>query len=194
MSYPDLTLSYAEKWDLPFPLPREIWVRDYVHSIPNNVAPPRKSYRIGPLLTHKNGCGGATSVTERSCGSPIYKVESHRIGVYTTGDSFMRRKAFRFRVGKAQEQHERYKEQQISFTTIHPHLLPYYADANTRLQRQNTFYNAVSIFSWLSLKFKAAQLQGCFNFPVFFRLTRNNSSSFFDPYDHMTFSRSCKSC
>ena len=26
---PDLTLSYDEKWDLPFPWPWEIWVRDY---------------------------------------------------------------------------------------------------------------------------------------------------------------------
>ena len=56
-------------------------------------APPRKSYRIGLLFTHKNICGGAISVTERSCGSPIYKVESHRIGVHTTTDNFSLRKS-----------------------------------------------------------------------------------------------------
>ena len=41
-------------------------------------APPRKSYRTGTglLFTHKNGCGGAISVTERSCTAPISKVES----------------------------------------------------------------------------------------------------------------------
>ena len=27
--YPDLTLSYAGKWDLPFPWPWEIWVRNW---------------------------------------------------------------------------------------------------------------------------------------------------------------------
>ena len=41
---------------------------------------PRKSYRIGPLNTHKNCCGGAISVTERSCAAPICKVESHISG------------------------------------------------------------------------------------------------------------------
>ena len=30
-------------------------------------APPRESYRMQLLFTHKNGCGGAISVTERSC-------------------------------------------------------------------------------------------------------------------------------
>ena len=27
------------------------------------LAPPRKSYPMGPLFAHKNGCGGAISVT-----------------------------------------------------------------------------------------------------------------------------------
>ena len=30
-------------------------------------APPRESYRMQLLFTHKNVCGGAISVTERSC-------------------------------------------------------------------------------------------------------------------------------
>ena len=34
-------------------------------------APARKSYRIGLLLTHKNGDFGAISVTKRSCAAPI---------------------------------------------------------------------------------------------------------------------------
>ena len=38
-------------------------------------APPRKSYRLGLLFTHKNGDFGAISVTERSCAAPISKVE-----------------------------------------------------------------------------------------------------------------------
>ena len=38
-------------------------------------APSRKSYRIGLLFTHMNGCGVAISVTERSCAAPISKVE-----------------------------------------------------------------------------------------------------------------------
>ena len=37
----------------------------------------RKSYRMGHLFTNKNGCGGAISVTERSCAAPISKVERH---------------------------------------------------------------------------------------------------------------------
>ena len=39
-------------------------------------APPRNYYSIGLLVTQKNGCGGAISVTERSCAAPISKVES----------------------------------------------------------------------------------------------------------------------
>ena len=39
-------------------------------------APPRKSYRIELLFTHKNCCGGAFSVTEQSCAAPMSKVES----------------------------------------------------------------------------------------------------------------------
>ena len=38
--------------------------------------PPRKSYRIELLFTHKNCCGGAFSVTEQSCAAPMSKVES----------------------------------------------------------------------------------------------------------------------
>ena len=38
--------------------------------------PPRKSYRIELLFTHKNCCGGAFSVTEQNCAAPISKVES----------------------------------------------------------------------------------------------------------------------
>ena len=41
-------------------------------------APPGKSYRTGLLFTHKNGCGGETSVTERNYGAKrISKVECH---------------------------------------------------------------------------------------------------------------------
>ena len=40
-------------------------------------APPRKSHRTGLLFTHKNGCGGATSVTKRNYVDPISKVERH---------------------------------------------------------------------------------------------------------------------
>ena len=44
-------------------------------------APARKSYRIWLLFTlsHKNGCGGAISVTERSCAAAICKVEWRHI-------------------------------------------------------------------------------------------------------------------
>ena len=38
--------------------------------------PLRKSYQIELLFTHKNGSGGAISLTERSCAAPISKVES----------------------------------------------------------------------------------------------------------------------
>ena len=40
-------------------------------------APPRKSYRTGLLFTHKNDCGGATSVTKRNYVAPISKMELH---------------------------------------------------------------------------------------------------------------------
>ena len=40
-------------------------------------APPQKSYRVGLLLTHKNGCDGAISLTERSCAGPMSKVDHH---------------------------------------------------------------------------------------------------------------------
>ena len=39
--------------------------------------PPRKSYWIGRLFTHKKGCGGAISVTERGCTAPISILEHH---------------------------------------------------------------------------------------------------------------------
>ena len=38
-------------------------------------APPRKSYRIGLLFTHKNVCGSANSVKERSCAKLISKAK-----------------------------------------------------------------------------------------------------------------------
>ena len=47
-------------------------------------APPRKSYRIGLLFTHKNRCGGAISVTKQSCAAPISKVESQIAGLHVT--------------------------------------------------------------------------------------------------------------
>ena len=57
-----------------------------------NFAPARKSnenhtgYDFFDLFTHKNGDFGAISVTERSCASPIFKVEryiSDRCTYYT---------------------------------------------------------------------------------------------------------------
>lgn len=38
---------------------------------------PQKSYWIGILFTNKNSCGGAISVTEKSCAAPISQVENH---------------------------------------------------------------------------------------------------------------------
>ena len=38
---------------------------------------PQKSYWIGILFTNKNSCGGAISVTEKSCAAPISHVENH---------------------------------------------------------------------------------------------------------------------
>ena len=52
--------------------------------------PPRKSYRIGILLTHMNGDFDTISMTERNCVTPISKVESHALdtlGVYTLPDN-----------------------------------------------------------------------------------------------------------
>ena len=49
----------------------------HVHTIPETFCARAKIIRIGPLLTHKNGCGGAISGTERSCAAPISKVERH---------------------------------------------------------------------------------------------------------------------
>ena len=44
----------------------------YVHNVYRMAfALPRKSYRIGLLFTHKNCCGGETSVTGRSGAAPI---------------------------------------------------------------------------------------------------------------------------
>ena len=55
-------------------------------------APPRKLYRIGLLFTHKNGCGGAISVTERGSTATISKVESDMLDTcscsHTMPDSF----------------------------------------------------------------------------------------------------------
>ena len=53
-------------------------------------APPRKSYRIERLFTHKNCFGGAISVTEQKCATPICKVESQisKRCVHTISDSF----------------------------------------------------------------------------------------------------------
>ena len=45
-------------------------------ALPPTFSLPRKSYRIG-LFTDNNGCGGATSVKERSCAALISKVERH---------------------------------------------------------------------------------------------------------------------
>ena len=46
-----------------------------------SVAPARKPYWIGPLLTCKNGDFGAISVTERSCAAQISKCRiTYRIG------------------------------------------------------------------------------------------------------------------
>ena len=53
----------------------------YLYTIPDGFAPARKSYRIGPLFTHKNGDFAAMSVTlvtELSCAAPIFKLESHK--------------------------------------------------------------------------------------------------------------------
>lgn len=38
---------------------------------------PQKSYWKGILFTNKNSCGGAISVTEKSCAAPISQVENH---------------------------------------------------------------------------------------------------------------------
>ena len=51
--------------------------------------PPRKSYRIGIRLIHMKGDFDAISMTERSCVTPISKVESHvldTLGVNTLPD------------------------------------------------------------------------------------------------------------
>ena len=44
--------------------------------------PPRESYRIGLFFTHKRGCGGAISVTKRSCTAPISKAENYISDTY----------------------------------------------------------------------------------------------------------------
>ena len=59
--------------------------------------PPRKSYRIGILLTHMNGDFDTISMTERNCVTPISKVESHALdtsGVYTLPDNLSCRLTF----------------------------------------------------------------------------------------------------
>ena len=74
------------------------WQND-VHEIKYSVcvyriafAPAQKSYRITLLFIHENGCGGAISVTKRSCAalSLNWRV-TYRIGVHTIRDSFSRR-------------------------------------------------------------------------------------------------------
>jgi len=49
----------------------------HVHTILETFSKQAKIIRIGTLLTHKNGCGGAISVKKRSCAAPISKVERH---------------------------------------------------------------------------------------------------------------------
>ena len=41
------------------------------------LAPARRPYRIGPLITHENNDFGAFSATERSYAAPILKVDRH---------------------------------------------------------------------------------------------------------------------
>ena len=41
--------------------------QSYVHSISHSFCAPKKSNWIGLQFTCKNGCGGAISVTNRSC-------------------------------------------------------------------------------------------------------------------------------
>ena len=64
---------------------------DYVHIILPGIAfaLPWNSYRIVLLFTHKNGCGGAISVTQQSCAPSISLKWSvtYRIGVHTLSDS-----------------------------------------------------------------------------------------------------------
>ena len=94
ISYPDLTLSYAEKWDLPFPWPREIWVRDYVHGILNNVRattkiiPDRASVRTQERLRWRDFCDGAKLRL-----ADLLSGVTYRIGVRTTTDNFSLRKS-----------------------------------------------------------------------------------------------------
>ena len=45
--------------------------QSYVHTISHSFCAPKKSNWIGLLFTRKNGCGGAISVTNRSCTAPI---------------------------------------------------------------------------------------------------------------------------
>ena len=48
----------------------------YVHTIPDSLRAGTKIIPDRALFTHKNGCGGAISVTERSRVAAICKVES----------------------------------------------------------------------------------------------------------------------
>ena len=45
--------------------------QSYVHTISHSFCAPKKSNWIGLLFTRKNGCGGAISVSNRSCTTPI---------------------------------------------------------------------------------------------------------------------------
>ena len=53
--------------------------------------PAQRQFRIGLLLTNKNGDFDAISVTERSCAVPISKVGSHISDrcSYDTGERFV---------------------------------------------------------------------------------------------------------
>ena len=49
----------------------------FVHTIPDNFSAATKIIPDRASVHTKNGCGGAISVTERSCAAPISKVASH---------------------------------------------------------------------------------------------------------------------
>ena len=61
------------------PIPKvERHISDSCSYLPDSLfAPAQKPYRIGILLTYRNGDFGAISVTERSCAAPIPQVERH---------------------------------------------------------------------------------------------------------------------
>ena len=63
----------------------------YRFNVYYNFAQPRKSYRTWLQSTHKNGCGGAISVTQLSCAPPISQVKGHITDKcsYDTGRLFL---------------------------------------------------------------------------------------------------------